>query len=195
MANKNNQNYLARLNAARAAGEAGRQQVTETDIKKAMEMVKTYAEPLNAISSEDLKSLEELMDKVDAMDGIMSKYAGFEEKLKRIQESTALVEPAFEELKEMADDADIEPFAGYTLEQTYAITVQLIKEFEDETRLSKDLLALSENKVLEEAVPDEVSAFAGLTKEQTVQVYMQVVDEFENATETSKRLAYNSGVE
>lgn len=187
----NNTNYLTQLNAARAAN--GKQ--SAPDVTKAMSDVRKYSEKLSALSADDLKDLDELMGKVDSLSGIFEKYAKIQGKIETLKENAAFIESSLSELKDATEEANIEPFAGCTQEQTYAINVQLVKEFETGSRLSKDLLKLSESQVLDAEVPDEVPAYNGLTKEQTVQVYMQVMDEFEGQTQLAKWLAYNAGVE
>lgn len=195
MANKNNgKNYLADLNAARAA-KTGGQQPSEEKLKQSLTDIKAYSKQLSVVSNEDLEEVNDLMDKVDNLSSIFEKYAHLQEKMDSLKANAAQIEAAVGTLTETAQEAAIDPFHGLTEDQTYAINVQVIKEFEAESRLSRDLLTKSEAQVLEDTVPDDVPAFAGLTKEQTVQVYMQVIDEFLNETDLASRLAYNAGVE
>ena len=186
----NKDNYLAQLSAARAAGK----QSGIPDIEEAMSEVRQYADRLSPLETEELKELNELLEKVDSLSDIFNKYAKLQGKIEDLKANAALIESSLTDLAEITETADIDPLSGYTQDETYAISAQIIKEFEDETRLANDLLALSEAQELDIEVPDEVPAFAGLTKEQTVKVYMQVMDEFEANTELSDRLAYNAGV-
>lgn len=187
----NEKNYLATLNAARMAN---RQQDTTLDIEKAMSEIKRHSDNLSVFDKEELKEVDELLDKLDSLAGIFDKYGKIQGKIETLKENAALIESSLSDLVDIAETADIDPFKGYTQDETYAINVQLIKEFEDGTRLAKDLLELSVEQVLDEDVPDEVPAFSGLTKEQTVQVYMQVMDEFDRVSPLSSILAYNAGV-
>ncbi|MFA5448868.1 MAG: hypothetical protein GX800_05780 [Clostridiaceae bacterium] len=183
-------NYLAQLSAARTG-----QQQKKPNLDKAMADIRQYSDSLSGLKTEDLNELNELMDKVDGLADVFSKYDKLSGKIEALQKNAASIEASLGDLAELQDETQVNPFEGYTEEQTLAINVQLIKEFEAESRLSKDLLKLSESQILEEEVPEEVPAFEGLTKEQTVQVYMQVMDEFENKTELANRLAYNAEVE
>lgn len=182
-------NYLANLSAARAAG-----QQNVPDLEESMANVRQYADRLKGLDKEDLRELDDLMDKVDSLAGIFEKYSTLQGKIESLQSNAAAIEQSLGELVEVADEADVDPFAGYTEEQSFAINSQLSQEFADGTRLSRDLLSLSEAQILTTDIPDDVPAFDGITKEQTVQVYMQVIDEFKEETELSKRLAYNAGV-
>lgn len=184
------ENHLARLNAARQSGRVAQ----APNFQEAMKGIRQYSDQLSELDAEELKEIDELMDKVDSLTGIFDKYAKLQEKIASLQENAVLVERSLEDLTNLATETAIDPFAGCTEDETYAISTQLIKEFEDDTRLAQDLFELSKTQELEEEVPDEVPAYKGLTKEQTVQVYMQVMDEFEGGTELSKRLAYNAGV-
>ena len=184
------ENHLARLHAARQTNKMAQ----APDFQEAMKGIKQYSDQLSGLEAEDLKEIDELMDKVDSLAGIFDKYAKLQEKMVSLQENAVFIERSLEDLANLATETAIDPFAGCTEDETYAISTQLIKEFEDDTRLAQDLFELSKTQELEEEVPDEVPAYKGLTKEQTVQVYMQVMDEFEGGTELSKRLAYNAGV-
>lgn len=188
----NNKNYLAHLHAARSAGQPSQE---APDLETAMANIKEYADRLSGVDAKDLQELDGLLEKVDSLSGIFEKYAKLQDKIETLQANAALIESTMGDLADMAETADTDPLPGLTQDQTYAVTVQLIKEFEDDTRLARDLLALSVAQELDVAVPDEVPPFEGLTKEQTVQVYMQVMDEVEGDTELSKRLIYNAGVE
>lgn len=183
-----NNNYLAQLNAARSANKE------KPDLEAALSKTREYSEKLKDVDVKDLRDLDDLLDKVDSLSGIFEKYAKLQEKIESLKANAVLVESAMEQIQIATEEAEIDPFTGYTQDQTYAINVQLIHEFESGSRLSKDLLNKSAVQVLEDEVPDDIPAFEGLTKEQTVQVYMQVMDEFENKTALSDRLAYNAGV-
>lgn len=189
MSNGNKVNYLAQLSAARTG------QQKKPNIDKAMADIRQYSDSLSGVKTEDLAELNELMDKVDGLADVFEKYDRLSGKIESLQKNVESIEATFGDLAELQDEVQIDPFEGYTEEQTLAINVQLMKEFEAESRLSKDLLKLSVAQVLEEEVPEEVPAFEGLTKEQTVQVYMQIMDEFESKTELANRLAYNAEVE
>lgn len=186
----NKDNYLAQLSAARAAGKG----TGGADLAAAMAEVRQYAERLDQFDADELKDLDDLLGKVDSMAGIFDKYAKLQEKIESLKENAALVESSMAGLAEIAETAEVDPLAGYTQDETNAINVQLIEEFAGNTRIAKDLLALSVVQELDVEVPDEVPAFEGLTKEQTVQVYMQVMDEFEAESPLAKMLAYNAGV-
>lgn len=186
----NDNNPLATLNSARLANKLPK----TPDFQEAMQNIKQYSNQLSGLETSDLQELDELLDKIDSLSGIFEKYAKLQDKIESLQANAAIIENSLADLTDLAETAKIDPFVGYTEDQTYSISVQLIKEFEGDTRLAKDLLELSKAQVLDEDIPEEVPAFEGLTQEQTVRVYMQVMDEFEGNTELSKRLAYNAGV-
>lgn len=167
---------------------------TTPDVQKAMSDIKKYSEQLSGVSTDDLKDINELMDKVDGLSDVFDKYAKLKSKVEKLKENAALIESAVGELSEAAKTSEVEVIPGCTLDETYKINMQLIKEFEFGSRISKDLLDLSKSQKLDEAVPDEVPSYAGLTKEQTVQVYMQVIEEFEKSTQIAQTLQYNAGV-
>lgn len=185
---KKNENYLAQLNTARKANQEA------PDLEGAMAAIKEYSGDLSAISNEDLEEINDLMSKVDNLADIFDKYSVLQGKIESLQENVALMEASLGDTREMAEEADIDPLGDYTQDETYAISVQVIKEFENESRLSKDLLESSAAQTLEGEIPDEIDPLKGITKEQTVQVFMQVIAEFEVESELSKLLAYNAGV-
>lgn len=179
-----NANYLQQLNAARAKG------TQDIDFKEAMKKVKESKGILSEFDSDDLQELDETLTKLESLTDVFEKYARTDEKLKNLLANTELIEKSLGTIQ----DEETEPLPNCTQKETYAINVQLIKEFETESRLSKDLLKLSEKQVLEEEIPDEIPPYDNLTKEQTVQVYMQVIEELTNQTELADKIKYNAGV-
>ena len=192
MATNKNANYLAHLNSARAGQKQPQKQ--PADIGEAMADIKKYSEALNDVSADDLKELNDLMEKVDNLSGVFEKYANLQGKMESLKANAALLEKTMAELETLPKEIEITPLKGYDEKQTIAINVQLVEEFENQTRLSKEFLKKSESQELEEEVPEEVPALEGLTKEQTVQVFMQLMVEFEEGTELAEKLAYNAGV-
>lgn len=192
MATNKNANYLAHLNSARAGQKQPQKQ--PADIGEAMADIKKYSEALNDVSADDLKELNDLMEKVDNLSGVFEKYANLQGKMESLKANAALLEKNMAELETLPKEIEITPLKGYDEKQTIAINVQLVEEFENQTRLSKEFLKKSESQELEEEVPEEVPALEGLTKEQTVQVFMQLMVEFEEGTELAEKLAYNAGV-
>lgn len=185
---KKNENYLAQLNTARKANQGA------PDLEGAMAAIKEYSGDLSAISNEDLEEVNDLMNKVDNLADIFDKYSALQGKIESLQENVALMEASLGDAREMAEEADIDPLGNYTQDETYAISVQVIKEFENESRLSKELLKNSAAQAIEGEIPDDIDPLAGITKEQTVQVFMQVIAEFEAESEVSEMLAYVAGV-
>lgn len=192
MATNKNANYLAHLNSARAGQKQPQKQ--PADIGEAMADIKKYSEALNDVSADDLKELNDLMEKVDNLSGVFEKYANLQGKMEFLKANAALLEKTMAELETLPKEIEITPLKGYDEKQTIAINVQLVEEFENQTRLSKEFLKKSESQELEEEVPEEVPALEGLTKEQTVQVFMQLMVEFEEGTELAEKLAYNAEV-
>ena len=192
MATNKNANYLAHLNSARAGQKQPQKQ--PADIGEAMADIKKYSEALNDVSADDLKELNDLMEKVDNLSGVFEKYANLQGKMESLKANAALLEKNIAELETLPKEIEITPLKGYDEKQTIAINVQLVEEFENQTRLSKEFLKKSESQELEEEVPEEVPALEGLTKEQTVQVFMQLMVEFEEGTELAEKLAYNAEV-
>lgn len=192
MATNKNANYLAHLNSARAGQKQPQKQ--PADIGEAMADIKKYSEALNDVSADDLKELNDLMEKVDNLSGVFEKYANLQGKMESLKANAALLEKTMAELETLPKEIEIAPLKGYDEKQTIAINVQLVEEFENQTRLSKEFLKKSESQELEEEVPEEVPALEGLTKEQTVQVFMQLMVEFEEGTELAEKLAYNAEV-
>lgn len=192
MATNKNANYLAHLNSARAGQKQPQKQ--PADIGEAMADIKKYSEALNDVSADDLKELNDLMEKVDNLSGVFEKYANLQGKMESLKANAALLEKTMAELETLPKEIEITPLKGYDEKQTIAINVQLVEEFENQTRLSKEFLKKSESQELEEEVPEEVPALEGLTKEQTVQVFMQLMVEFEEGTELAEKLAYNAEV-
>ena len=192
MATNKNANYLAHLNSARAGQKQPQKQ--PADIGEAMADIKKYSEALNDVSADDLKELNDLMEKVDNLSGVFEKYANLQGKMESLKANAALLEKNMAELETLPKEIEITPLKGYDEKQTIAINVQLVEEFENQTRLSKEFLKKSESQELEEEVPEEVPALEGLTKEQTVQVFMQLMVEFEEGTELAEKLAYNAEV-
>lgn len=192
MATNKNANYLAHLNSARAGQKQPQKQ--PADIGEAMADIKKYSEALNDVSADDLKELNDLMEKVDNLSGVFEKYANLQGKMESLKANAALLEKTMAELETLPKEIEITPLKGYDEKQTIAINVQLVEEFENQTRLSKEFLKKSESQELEVEVPEEVPALEGLTKEQTVQVFMQLMVEFEEGTELAEKLAYNAEV-
>ena len=192
MATNKNANYLAHLNSARAGQKQPQKQ--PADIGEARADIKKYSDALNDVSADDLKELNDLMEKVDNLSGVFEKYANLQGKMESLKANAALLEKTMAELETLPKEIEITPLKGYDEKQTIAINVQLVEEFENQTRLSKEFLKKSESQELEEEVPEEVPALEGLTKEQTVQVFMQLMVEFEEGTELAEKLAYNAEV-
>lgn len=178
-----NANYLQQLNAARA------KESQEVDIQKAMEEFRKSSSFLKGFGEKEIAEIDEVIDKFDSFSKVFDKLAKMQSKLEEFTANIELLKDYGEPLQD--DDTDTLP--NCTANETYAIQLQLVKEFETESRLSKDLLKLSETQKLDGETPDEIPEYANITKEQTVQVYMQVIHEFENQTELAKRLAYNAG--